>query len=149
MNLVQAQEKVSGDDLDVPEVESFASIDEIFKQIGWSRRKFELLLLLYFLQHSILIILRPLCFNFCHQRATYHASRLLGNEEEHVARLVHVLHLAQIYRLLQLSQSKCLAQDKLLLLFVELRLLDGCERVDLRKIRYLALLVLIWLSTSV
>ena len=66
MNLVQAQEKVSGDDLDVPEVESLASIDEIFKQIWWSRRKFELLALLYFLQYSILI-LRPLCFNFRHQ----------------------------------------------------------------------------------
>ena len=67
MNLVQAQEKVSGDDLDIPEVESLASIDEIFKQIGRSRRKFELLILLYFLQYSILIILRPLRFNFRHQ----------------------------------------------------------------------------------
>ena len=127
MDLVQTQEEVSGYDLDISKIESLASIDEIFKQIWWSRRKFELLILLYLLQYSILVILGPLCFNFCHQRATYHASGLLGNEEEHVARLVHILNLAQVYRLLQLGQSKRLAQDKLLLLFVKLGLLDGCE----------------------
>ena len=104
--------------------------------------------ILYFLQYSILI-LRPLRFNFRHQRATYHASGLLGNEEEHVARLVHVLKLLQVDRLLQLSQSKRLAQDKLLLLFVELRLLDGGKRVGLREVCDLALLVLILLSSSV
>ena len=86
-------------------------------------------------------MLGPFLLNSVHQRATDHASRLLGNEEEHVLRFVHEFNLAQINRFLHFGQSKGLAHYEPLFLFVEFGLLDGCQRVNLREICYLALLI--------
>ena len=46
VDLVQAQQKISRNDLDVTEVESLASLDKVLKQIGWPRWQLDLLLLL-------------------------------------------------------------------------------------------------------
>ena len=69
-------------------------------------------------------MLWSLCLNFCHERPADHASGLLCNEKEHVLALVHVLDLAQVYRLLELGKREGLPKDKLLLILVELRLLN-------------------------
>ena len=86
-------------------------------------------------------MLGPFFFNSVHQRATDHASGLLGNEEEHILWLVHEFNLAQIDRFLHFGQSKGLAHNELLFLFVKFGLLDSCQRVNLREICYLALLI--------
>ena len=104
VDLVQTQQQVSSNDLDVTQIESLTSIDEILEEIGWPRWQFELFRLLNFLQDSVFIALRALSLNFLHQRAAHHACWLFSDEEEHILRLVHVLDLAKINRLLQFCQ---------------------------------------------
>lgn len=141
MNLVQAQKQISCDDLNVAQVESFSTIYQVFEKIWCFRWKLELFDLLYFLQNSIFVVLWSLCLNFGHKGATNHTCGLLGDEEKHVCRLVHIFNLAHINRLLKFRQCKSLSQDKLLLLFVKLRLLNCCQRIYLREVSDLTLLI--------
>ena len=86
-------------------------------------------------------------FDFLDKRSTDIAGWFFGDKEEHVCRLVHVLNLAHIDGLLQISQSQRLLQNELLLVFVKLGLLDSAESVYLRKVVDLALFALLWVTS--
>ena len=152
--------------MDVSQVECLSSVDQILKQIRGSRRHLELLFLLDLMQNSVLLcpyilastLLRcsplvatlqahTLRFDFLDERSADVAGRFFGDKEEHVCRLVHVLNLAHIYRLLQISQGQCLLQNELLLVFVKLGLLNSAESVYFRKVIDLAFFTLLWVSS--
>ena len=152
--------------MDVSQVECLSSVDQILKQIRGSRRHLELLFLLDLMQNSVLLcpyilastLLRcfplvatlqanTLRFDFLDKRSADVAGRFFGDKEEHVCGLVHVLNLAHIYRLLQISQGQCLLQNELLLVFVKLGLLDSAESVYFRKVVDLAFFTLLWVSS--
>jgi len=104
VDLVQAQKKVSRNDLDVAKIERLAPRDQVLKQVGWARGDLDLFFLLDLGQDArrLLLLACALSLDLFDKRATHHARGFLGDEEEHIVRLIHVLNLAQIHRLLQI-----------------------------------------------
>ena len=116
---MQAEQKVASNDLDVAQVKSFAAIYYVFKEIRRTYRQFKLILLLDLLRDSV-HLLGALGFYLSHKRLAHHAHRLLRNEEEHIGRFVHPVHLTHVQGLVKVRQVQSLLHDKLLFLFVEL-----------------------------
>ena len=138
VDLVQTEQKVASNDLDVAQVKSFAAIYYVFKEIRRTYRQFKLILLLDLLRDSV-HLLGALGFYLSHKRLAHHAHRLLRNEEEHIGRFVHPVHLTHVQGLVKVRQVQSLLHDKLLFLFVELWLLNSCQSVYLGEIRYCSL----------
>lgn len=84
VDLVQAEQKISSNDLDVAEVQSLAPVDEVLEEVGRPWWQLELLDSLNFLQHFVFFVLWPFGLDLRHERAADETGGLLRDKEEHV-----------------------------------------------------------------